>query len=138
VYPTNFTVKAATANLTGTPSGPSGYYFLLPAVRLTKNFECGAIECVAWDTWYRNFNRSDLNITVDVQTIDFFINQVVHNMSNLHFDSTRVFLSGWSNGAAMALLYALNTPNIAAASVYSSTNPYKNKNDPCPQTPYPS
>ena len=38
----------------------------------------------------------------------------------------------------MALLYALNTLNIAAAGVYSSTNPSQNHNDPCPQTPYPS
>jgi hypothetical protein len=138
VYPTNFTVEAATANLTGIPSGPSGYHLLLPAARLTRNSECSVIECVTWDIWYRNFNRSNPNINVDVQTIDYFINQVVHNMSNLHVDSTRVFLSGWSNGAAMALLYALNTPNIAAASVYSSMNPYKTQMDPCPQTPYPS
>lgn len=138
VYNTNFTIEASTANLTGTTSDPSGYHLLLPAARITKNFECGAINCIAWDTWYRNFNRSDPTMNVDVQTIDYFINHVVYRMSNLHVDSSRVFLSGWSNGASMALLYALNTPNITAAAVYSSTNPYQNVNDPCPQTPYPS
>jgi hypothetical protein len=138
VYNTNFTVEASTTKLTGTTNGPSGYHLLLPAARVTKNFECGAIDCIAWDTWYRNFNRSDPKMNVDVETIDYFINHVVYHMSNLHVDSSRVFLSGWSNGASMALLYALNTPNIAAAAVYSSTNPYQNDNDPCPQTPYPS
>ncbi|CAF3003410.1 unnamed protein product [Rotaria sp. Silwood2] len=138
VYDTNFTVEAYTANLTGTIRGPSGYHLLLPAARITKNFECGLINCIAWDTWYRNFNRSDPKMNVDVQAIDYFINHTVYHMSNLHVDSTRVFLSGWSNGASMALLYALNTPNIAAAAVYSSTNPYQNDNDPCSQTPNPS
>ncbi|CAF3136084.1 unnamed protein product, partial [Rotaria sp. Silwood2] len=138
VFNTSFTVEAYTTKLTSTPNGPSGYHLLLPAARLTKNFECHGIECIAWDIWYRNFNRSDPNMNVDVQTIDYFINYVVYHMSNLHVDSSRVFLSGWSNGASMALLYALNTPTIAAAAVYSSTNPYRNANDPCPQTPYPS
>jgi pimeloyl-ACP methyl ester carboxylesterase len=42
---------------------------------------------------------------------------------------------GWSNGAAMAILYALNRPWIAAAAVYSSPDPFGAFNDPCPQTP---
>ncbi|CAF1263681.1 unnamed protein product [Rotaria sp. Silwood1] len=138
VYNTNFIVEASTAKLTGKASGPSGYHLLLPAARITKNFECSAVSCIAWDTWYRNFNRSDLKMNVDVRTIDYFINHVVYHMPNVHVDSSRVFLSGWSNGASMALLYALNAPNIAAAATYSSTNPYQNDNDPCPQTPYPS
>lgn len=138
IFQTNFTVETSTAKLTDRINGPFGYHLLLPAARFTKNFECGIIECIAWDTWYRNFNRSNTTMNVDIQTIDYFINQVLHNMSNLYVDSSRVFLSGWSNGASMALLYALNTPNIAAAAVYSSTNPYQNQNDPCPQTSNPS
>ncbi|CAF3735712.1 unnamed protein product [Rotaria socialis] len=138
VYNTNFTVEAFTAKLTDTMSSSSGYHLLIPAARVTKNFECDAIDCIAWDTWYRNFNRSDPKMNVDIETIDYFINHVVYQTSNLHVDYSRVFLSGWSNGASMALLYALNTPNIAAAAVYSSTNPYRNDNDPCPQMPNPS
>ncbi len=50
VYNTNFTVEAFTTKLTGKTSGPSGYHLLLPAARITKNFECGIIDCIAWDT----------------------------------------------------------------------------------------
>lgn len=121
-----------------TTNGPSGYHLLLPAARITKNFECGIISCIAWDTWYRNFNRSDSKLNVDVQAIDHFINYSIYQIPNIYIDSSRIFLSGWSNGASMALLYALNTPKIAAAAVYSSTNPYQNINDPYPQTPYPT
>ncbi|UJR18627.1 hypothetical protein I4U23_005535 [Adineta vaga] len=120
VYSTNFIKEALTVNLMNTTNSSSiGYHLLLPAARITKNFECGIINCIAWDTWYRNFNRSDPNMNVDIQTIDYFINHIIYNI------------------ASMALLYALNTPNIAATAVYSSTNPYQNNNDPCPQIPYP-
>jgi hypothetical protein len=98
VYNTKFTVEASTGKLMGAKDGPVGYHLLLPAARLTKNFECIYIDCVTWDTWYRNFNRSDPKMNVDVQTIDFFLNHVLHKMSNLHVDPSRVFLSGWSNG----------------------------------------
>ncbi|CAF3718701.1 unnamed protein product [Rotaria sp. Silwood1] len=47
-------------------------------------------------------------------------------------------MSGWSNGAAMAVEYALNTPGIAAAAVYSAPDPYQDYHDPCNQTSYPS
>jgi dienelactone hydrolase len=46
-------------------------------------------------------------------------------------------MSGWSNGAAMALQYALNTPGIAAAAVYSAPDPYRDYKDPCAQIPNP-
>ena len=52
-------------------------------------------------------------------------------------DPTRVYLTGWSNGAAMALLYALNRQSIAATEVYSAPDPFGAINDPCPQTPVP-
>jgi len=50
-------------------------------------------------------------------------------------DTRRVFVMGWSNGAAMGLLYALNRPSIAAAAVYSAPDPFGAFNDPCSQTP---
>ena len=42
-------------------------------------------------------------------------------------------MSGWSNGAAMALQYALNTPRTAAAAAYSAPHPYRDFKDPCIQ-----
>src|SRR5258708_30708656 len=44
-------------------------------------------------------------------------------------------MMGWSNGAAMAILYALNRPWIAAAAVYSAPDPFGAFIDTCPQTP---
>lgn len=44
-------------------------------------------------------------------------------------------MSGWSNGASMALIYAMNTDGIAAASVYSAPDPYRDSEDPCTQVP---
>src|SRR5258707_9039529 len=50
-------------------------------------------------------------------------------------DTNRIYMSGWSNGAAMGYLYALNRPKIAAVAVYSAPNPFGAFNDPCTQTP---
>ena len=136
IFSTNFTVEALTIELLNRNNNSSGYHLLLPAARITKNCECRHIPCVTWDIWFRNFNRSDPQMNVDIKTIDYFIDHIINHMSNIHVDSSKIFLSGWSNGASMALLYALNTPNIASAAVYSSQNPYKNENDPCPQTPF--
>ena len=44
-------------------------------------------------------------------------------------------MTGWSNGAAMGLLYALNRPNVAAVAVYSGPDPFGALNDPCHQKP---
>ena len=50
-------------------------------------------------------------------------------------DCHRIYVTGWSNGAAMALLYALNRPWIAAAAVYSAPDPFSALFDVCTQTP---
>ncbi|HYL59763.1 MAG TPA: hypothetical protein VEU51_12910, partial [Candidatus Acidoferrales bacterium] len=50
-------------------------------------------------------------------------------------DGDRIYVTGWSNGAAMGILYALNRPNIAAVAVYSAPNPFGALGDPCPQRP---
>jgi pimeloyl-ACP methyl ester carboxylesterase len=48
----------------------------------------------------------------------------------------REFISpGWSNGAAMAVLYALNRPEIKAVAIYSAPDPFGAFDDPCPQIP---
>src|SRR3546814_17049554 len=42
---------------------------------------------------------------------------------------------GWSNGSAMATLYGLNRPQIAAAAIYSAPDAFGAFNDPCVQQP---
>lgn len=69
--------------------------------------------------------------------MDFLDKAIALAKSKVAVDSRRVFMSGWSNGAAMALEYALNTDGIASASVYSAPDPYRDSQDPCTQTPYP-
>ncbi|CAF1454820.1 unnamed protein product [Adineta steineri] len=128
------------ANLTGTSDGPLGYHILMPYGRSTTHiYPAPADQGIGWDNWYRNYNRSDPALNVDVQAIDYFINKVLTTQSDdYQIDKSRVFLSGWSNGAAMAVEYALNTPGIAAAAVYSPPDPYRDYNDLCAQDPYPT
>ncbi len=89
----------------------------------------------AWgfDHWYRNFDRQDPALNVDVATIDHFIARVREDHA---VDARRIYLSGWSNGASTAILYGLNTPGIAAVAAYSSPHPYSDLLDPCAQPPF--
>ncbi|CAF2102455.1 unnamed protein product [Rotaria magnacalcarata] len=136
IFLTNLVNEASSTNLTGKINGPLGYHLLVPLGRDTTHiYPSPDDKGLGWDNWYRNYNRSDPALNVDVQTIDYFIDQVVNRRTDLQVDSSRVFMSGWSNGAAMALQYALNTPKIAAAAVYSAPDPYRDYKDPCAQTP---
>jgi pimeloyl-ACP methyl ester carboxylesterase len=85
---------------------------------------------LGWDNWHRNLDRTSPTLNVDVATIDHFIAETKQRGI---VDDRRVYLSGWSNGAAMAQLYGLNTPGIAAAAVYSAPDPFDDATDPCPQ-----
>ena len=64
--------------------------------------------------------------------IDHFISEV---RATGVVDPRRIYLMGWSNGAAMAMLYAMNRPFVAAAAVYSAPDPFAALFDICPQTP---
>lgn len=122
-----------TANLNGDSAHP-GFILLLPIGRNTHHFYPFPDEySLGWDNWYRNLDRSSPELNLDVAAIDQFIAQVE---SRNIVDLNRVYMSGWSNGAAMAQLYALNTPAIAASSVYSSPDPFSDVQDPCEQTPF--
>jgi predicted esterase len=140
IFLTNLTLDSDTANLTGTSNGSLGYHLLLPFGRDTVHiYPLPDNEGLGWDNWYRNYNRSDPALNVDVETIDYFIKQVVLNQSStFHIDPSRVYMSGWSNGASMAVEYALNTPGIAAVAAYAAPDPYRDYKDPCAQVPYPS
>ncbi len=121
------------ADLTGDATRP-GYSLLLVSGRDTEHYYPFPDDTgLGWDNWYRNLDRTSPALNVDVATIDHFIAEV---KSRQIVDPKRVYLSGWSNGSAMAELYGLNTPGIAAAAVYSSPNPFDDSTDPCPQAAF--
>jgi len=126
------------ADLSGKKTG-----FILIAVegRYTTHYYPGPdSNALGWDNWYRQLTPSgDVTIAgttykenADAATIDHFI---ADEVATVEVDKTRIYMMGWSNGAAMAMLYALNRPSIAAAAVYSAPDPFGAMNDPCPQTP---
>jgi predicted esterase len=121
--------------------GPSGAYLLAPEGRETSHYYAAPDDKgLGWDNWDRQLTPAgDATIggvsykeNVDAAAIDHFIDVV---MSSRKVDGNRIYMIGWSNGAAMALIYALNRPRIAAAAVYSAPDPLSAFNDTCPQTP---
>ncbi|WP_169740777.1 PHB depolymerase family esterase [Nevskia soli] len=122
-----------TADLTGDTKRP-GFILLLPIGRNTHHFYPFPDNyALGWDNWYRNLDRSSPDLNLDVAAIDQFVSQV---QGRGIVDNDRVYATGWSNGAALAELYALNTPSIAAAAVYSAPAPFSDVQDPCYQTPF--
>jgi pimeloyl-ACP methyl ester carboxylesterase len=121
--------------------GARGFILLAPAGRDTTHYyPFPDQKGVGWDNWYRQLNPAgDVKLgdsiyreNVDAATIDHFIAQ---EMATGRVDRQRVYITGWSNGAAMAYLYALNRPGIAAAAVYSAPDPFSAFDDPCKQKP---
>ena len=98
------------------------------------------VSGMGWDNWYRQLSPAgDVKIgktvypeNVDAATIDHFIAETAGTGK---VDTRRIYVTGWSNGAAMGLLYALNRPNVAAVAVYSGPDPFGALIDPCPQKP---
>ncbi|MGO9056425.1 MAG: hypothetical protein ACLQU2_03450 [Candidatus Binataceae bacterium] len=119
----------------------NGYFVLAPAGRKTTHYYPFPDKTgMGWDNWYRQLNPAgDVKVggtsyreNVDAATIDHFIAQ---EEAGGKVDAHRIYITGWSNGAAMAYLYALNRPKIAAVAVYSAPDPFGAFDDPCPQTP---
>ena len=118
-----------------------GFIILAPEGRYTTHYYPGLdSNGLGWDNWYRQLNPSG-DVTVggtvyhenaDAAAIDHFVSEY---LAQGKVDRRRIYAMGWSNGAAMAILYSLNRPWIAAAAVYSSPDPFGAFNDPCPQTP---
>ncbi len=120
--------KIDTANLNGDTTNP-GFILLLPLGRNIQQFLPAPLNTgVGWDHWYRNTDRSSPYLNVDFATIDHFI--AVVKQRNI-VDGSRVYVSGWSEGADMGAFYGLNTPGIAATGVYSTTSPFNASGDPC-------
>ncbi len=121
--------------------GRRGFIVLEPIGRKTAHYyPFPDKEAVGWDNWYRQFNLAgDVTVrgttykeNVDAATIDHFV--AVEIASGI-VDRKRIYVTGWSNGAAIGHLYALNRKNIAAVAVYSSPDPFGALEDPCPQKP---
>jgi poly(3-hydroxybutyrate) depolymerase len=97
-------------------------------------------QAPGWDNWYRQLNPAgDVTIgkqtwreNVDAATIDHFADEVTRSGI---VKTDQVYVSGWSNGAAMGYLYGLSRPSVAAIGVYSAPDPFRAFNDPCPQNP---
>jgi len=118
-----------------------GFILLAPQGRKTSHYYPWPDDSgYGWDNWYRQFNPAgDVKIegtvyreNVDAATIDHFIAQEV---ATGKVDANRIYLTGWSNGAAMAFIYGLNRPNIASIAVYSAPDPFGALEDPCQQVP---
>jgi poly(3-hydroxybutyrate) depolymerase len=143
LYVTNIPEAVDTANLSNDPGCP-GFILLAPQGRDTEHFYPYPDRTgLGWDNWYR---PADPSRNVDVETIDHFIDTLddtlaakgVHDRfgNALRADPKRIFLSGWSNGSAMAIYYGHVRPSkIAAVGVYSAPNPYGEFDDPCPVLP---
>lgn len=124
-----------TQSLNNEDASRLGFSYILPAGRNTVHqYPVPDNVGLGWDNWYRNLDRSSPNLNADV---DFIDKAIAYAKKNVAVDSRRVFMSGWSNGAAMSELYAANTDGIAAAAVYSAPDPFRDSEDPCTQVPYP-
>jgi poly(3-hydroxybutyrate) depolymerase len=118
--------------LSGNPARP-GFIVLAPQGRATVHaYPAADRNGTGWDNWYRFFIVHAAAENVDAAAIDHFI---AEEIAAGEVDTDRIYMTGWSNGAAMAVLYALNRPAIAAAAVYSAPDPFGAFTDPCPQTP---
>ncbi len=118
--------------LSGDPARP-GFIVLAPQGRATAHaYPAADRNGTGWDNWYRFLIVHAPAENADAAAIDHFI---AEEIAAGEVDTDRIYMTGWSNGAAMAILYALNRPAIAAAAVYSAPDPFGAFTDPCPQTP---
>ncbi len=138
---TNILSFQNTADVSGDPARP-GFIVVAPEGRATTHFYPQPDDQgTGWDNWYRQLDKRGRDLivngvtyplNVDAATIDHFIDAEV---ATGKVDTRRIYVTGWSNGAAMGFLYALNRKRIAAAAVYTAPDPFEAFNDPCPQQP---
>lgn len=135
----NLAKLATTANLSDDSSRP-GFILIAPEGRNISHFYPAPDDRgLGWDNWYRQFAGHPVTLdgnaypeNADAQAIDHFVNAEV---ASGKVDTNRIYVIAWSNGAAMAYIYGLNRPNVAAIAVYSAPDPFRAFNDPCSQTP---
>jgi len=118
-----------------------GFILLAPQGRYTPHGYPGFdSKGLGWDNWYRQLSLAGAVVAqgvtysenVDAAAIDHFVGEMA---ATGKVDRHRIYVMGWSNGAAMALLYALNRPWVAAGAVYSAPDPFSALFDACTQTP---
>lgn len=132
IQPTGLLAMRDTADLSGDPARP-GFIVLAPEGRNTCHYYPSVDQRgEGWDNWYRNLDPNDPAENVDVWTIDHFL---AGQLAGGKVDAARVYVTGWSNGAAMGILYGLHRAGIAAVGVFSAPDPLRTFNDPCPQVP---
>jgi len=121
--------------------GNPGFILLAPQGRYTKHFYPGYdSNALGWDNWYRQLSpagavavgNATYDQNADAASIDHFVAEM---LSRGQVDRQRIYVMGWSNGGAMALLYAMNRPWVAAAAVYSAPDPFSALFDVCTQNP---
>ncbi len=137
---TNLLELQNTSSLGGDPNR-TGFIVLAPQGRRTTHYYPWPDKRgMGWDNWYRQLSPAGgvkIDETVypenaDAATIDHFIAQAARTGK---VDTRRIYVTGWSNGAAMGLLYALNRPDVAAVAIYSGPDPFGAFDDPCRQAP---
>ena len=121
--------------------GHPGFILLAPQGRYTTHLYPGDdSNALGWDNWYRQLSptgtvaveEATYDENADAASIDHFVGETI---ATHKVDRRRIYVIGWSNDAAMALLYALNRRWIAAAAVYSVPDPFAALFDVCAQTP---
>jgi dienelactone hydrolase len=138
---TNLLDLQRTDSLSAGDSPAAGYVILAPEGRKTTHrYPWPDNSGIGWDNWYRQLNPAgDVRVgatvyreNVDAATIDHFIAEAA---AGGNIDTRRIYVAGWSNGAAMAILYAVNRPDVSAAAVYSAPDPFGAMTDRCAQKP---
>lgn len=137
---TNVLEALSTANISGDPARP-GFILLEPVGRIEDHFYPAPnnTNTVGWDVWYRQFlpktrivNGIEYPENVDFASLDHYI---ADQVATGRVDTDRIYLLGWSNGSALALLYGQNRSFIAATAMYSGPDPYDSLSDTCGQVP---
>jgi len=135
---TNILSFQSTANVSGDRARP-GFIVVAPWGRSTEHYyPAPDDQGTGWDNWYRQFDPDSTfgamtyRENVDVAAIDHFVDA---ELATGKVDTRRIYVTGWSNGAAMGVLYALNRKRVAAAAVYTAPNPFEAFDDPCAQLP---
>jgi polyhydroxybutyrate depolymerase len=135
--------KAVAADLSGDPSRP-GFFLLAIEARNLHWPGHRPEDGTKHDYFFRDLGSPSRN--PDIAVADQFIDQLVADGS---VDRSRIYTTGWSNGAQYAELYAIArhetaTPggnHVAAAAVYSGSDPFNNtatdQQPSCQLAPYP-
>ena len=138
---TNILDFQSTANLSGDPARP-GFIVVAPEGRATTHYyPVPDDQGTGWDNWYRQLDKRGRDVgvddvtyplNVDAATIDHYVDAVI---ATGKVDTRRIYVTGWSNGAAMGFLYGLNRRRVAAVAVYTGPDPFEAFDDPCAQLP---